>query len=556
LLLEESWPACTNVPAELRRINLIIPVGYAHSPGSYESCLQASSATFQGKYCPVSLSGPPELSNLAPDNLGRSDSLASHSDTLNFIDQLQILDPNSFLVPDLENFAKILSSSKHMAEHLKRSKKETDSNLVTFSILKPELISKYITELSIIYMQPQDTAYISFDQNNIYLALLALYSAVNHPLTGLCIPSTCSEADVNLNYLNIIQNLTKGNLTLVPTALTLQCYTEANRTAAPNPMPGVDKLIYIVFVTILILIICKTILDLVDKLAFPTPLKRRNIIPKSVLSFSAYTNSLHLLSTETVGLDHLDCMNGMRFLSMTWVVLGHSFFIILIPFSAVRNILAAPEIMGGSAGLAFEAVLNATPSVDSFFIMSGTLTAYVMFKELEKAKTDMNKHIVVFLLYYVHRYLRLTITYALVMGVIIAVVPHVYYGPGWLYVNTEAESCKKNGWAHFLYVNSLLKNLANDKDLCMGVSWYLVDDMIFHWFSPLILYPMFLLWQKTQKHLASFSYWLAVLTSFTCGVTYIAYTTEQPPANGVSSDDYKLDYTYQVDFYFVPWARY
>jgi hypothetical protein len=46
------------------------------------------------------------------------------------------------------------------------------------------------------------------------------------------------------------------------------------------------------------------------------------------------------------------------------------------------------------------------------------------------------------------------------------------------------------------------------------------------------------------------------LTSFTCGVTYIAYTTEQPPANGVSSDDYKLDYTYQVDFYFVPWARY
>ena len=40
-------------------------------------------------------------------------------------------------------------------------------------------------------------------------------------------------------------------------------------------------------------------------------------------------------------------------------------------------------------------------------------------------------------MYYVHRYLRLTITYALIMGVIIAIVPHVYYGPGWSALNIE-----------------------------------------------------------------------------------------------------------------------
>ena len=41
------------------------------------------------------------------------------------------------------------------------------------------------------------------------------------------------------------------------------------------------------------------------------------------------------------------------------------------------------------------------------------------------------RHILTSILYYVHRYLRLTIPYALIMGVIIAVLPHLAYGPEW-----------------------------------------------------------------------------------------------------------------------------
>ena len=43
----------------------------------------------------------------------------------------------------------------------------------------------------------------------------------------------------------------------------------------------------------------------------------------------------------------------------------------------------------GSQGIAFEAVLNAFPSVDSFFLMGGALTAYIVFKELDKAGSDV-----------------------------------------------------------------------------------------------------------------------------------------------------------------------
>ena len=45
------------------------------------------------------------------------------------------------------------------------------------------------------------------------------------------------------------------------------------------------------------------------------------------------------------------------------------------------------------SGLAFEAVLNALPSVDSFFLMGGTLTAYIVFRELEKAGSNSSRSV-------------------------------------------------------------------------------------------------------------------------------------------------------------------
>ena len=45
------------------------------------------------------------------------------------------------------------------------------------------------------------------------------------------------------------------------------------------------------------------------------------------------------------------------------------------------------------SGMAFEAVLNALPSVDSFFLMGGTLTAYIVFRELEKAGSNSSRSV-------------------------------------------------------------------------------------------------------------------------------------------------------------------
>jgi hypothetical protein len=46
-----------------------------------------------------------------------------------------------------------------------------------------------------------------------------------------------------------------------------------------------------------------------------------------LLCFSLYTNGRKLLST-TKSEGNIDCINGIRFFSMAWVVLGHSFYVV------------------------------------------------------------------------------------------------------------------------------------------------------------------------------------------------------------------------------------
>ena len=50
---------------------------------------------------------------------------------------------------------------------------------------------------------------------------------------------------------------------------------------------------------------------------------------------------------------------------------------------------------------AFQAVTNAFPSVDTFFLLSGCLVTYLTLKELDKTNGRLN-----WIMFYVHRYLR------------------------------------------------------------------------------------------------------------------------------------------------------
>ena len=64
------------------------------------------------------------------------------------------------------------------------------------------------------------------------------------------------------------------------------------------------------------------------------------------------------------------------------------------------------------------------------------------------------------ILYYVHRYIRLTIPYALILAVVIAVLPHMAYGPFWSSIIDNSEvsrvlcHCFMGTWESFSGLSS------------------------------------------------------------------------------------------------------
>ena len=60
-----------------------------------------------------------------------------------------------------------------------------------------------------------------------------------------------------------------------------------------------------------------------------------------------------------------------------------------------------------------------------------------------------------------------------------------YFGSGPFYPKDGFESmyCKNTWWTNALFVN----NFVDESKMCLGVTWYLANDMQFHWISPLIL---------------------------------------------------------------------
>ena len=73
-----------------------------------------------------------------------------------------------------------------------------------------------------------------------------------------------------------------------------------------------------------------------------------------------------------------------------------------------------------------QAILNGFPSVDSFFLISGVLLAYLTLKELEKTKGRVSLPI-----FYIHRYLRLTGTYIIIIGFHTTLLRQMCFGPNW-----------------------------------------------------------------------------------------------------------------------------
>ena len=158
-------------------------------------------------------------------------------------------------------------------------------------------------------------------------------------------------------------------------------------------------------------------------------------------------------------------------------------------------------------------------------------------------------------MFYVHRYIRLTIPLAFITAFYILVLPVVARLLGTqrsiAIALSQKEACTQWGWANLVYLNNFYKH-GND---CIGVTWYTCDDMIFFWISPLIIYPM---WSNSSK--GACTWWFLWLIGATFPSIYETWTfrlgIDGNPLPGLSDNTFLQGYGALPDFYRQPWTRF
>jgi peptidoglycan/LPS O-acetylase OafA/YrhL len=203
-----------------------------------------------------------------------------------------------------------------------------------------------------------------------------------------------------------------------------------------------------------------------------------------VTAFSVLKNLDMILSTKQPP-SAITSLNGIRVMSMFWVILCHTHY-----WALITGVLKDPAyvLVHYTHRFSFQPITNGFYSVDSFFLLSGALVAYLTLREMERRRGRFP-----FLTYYLHRYLRLTMVYAFLLFFWWTLTVHLGDGPTWRESAGEGsglqKNCEKYWWTNFLYINNLYPWGLGDE--CMGWTWYLSNDMQFYVFAPLILIPLY-----------------------------------------------------------------
>ena len=224
-------------------------------------------------------------------------------------------------------------------------------------------------------------------------------------------------------------------------------------------------------------------LPLLRRMTADTKQKNKVTLFDFITAFSLYKTVPTVLATKQPP-SAITSINGIRVMSMFWVIVCHTYFWVGV-FQKVDNPLYILNNVGPR--FSFQPIANGFFSVDSFFFLSGLLAAYLTLREMARRKGGFPV-----LMYYIHRYLRLTPTLAFVMFFAWFLTLHLADGPiyqqGVGVGSTWYQSCEKYWWTNLLYINNVYPVNAGG---CIGWVWYLANDMQFFIVAPLMIVPLF-----------------------------------------------------------------
>ncbi|EDX08544.1 GD24954 [Drosophila simulans] len=199
----------------------------------------------------------------------------------------------------------------------------------------------------------------------------------------------------------------------------------------------------------------------------------QNQLPAMVKVFSARANSRALFRiVETKPSSNvIDCLHGIRCMSLVWVVFCHEQgYFLSSAYLNFFDILRWVEYPSSSI------YLHGFFSVDSFFVIGGLLVALISLRMMDKSKGKLNVPLM-----YLHRLIRILPNVAVAMLIYTKLMGLMADGPLFKGGYSGKEVCGKYWYRTLLFVNNYFL------ERCLPHTWYLCVDVQLFLISPILL---------------------------------------------------------------------
>ena len=338
----------------------------------------------------------------------------------------------------------------------------------------------------------QNTSYVSVFATPIGVAKSPYASFV----IGICGPANCTASDYeNTTVQDTLKTILSLTGSYIPFNVSDLLANVTLATADPNGYPPVNFSSVIAFLIVGIPILLTVVASFIrsseesknskqqqrndnssslhsDDEEKP---KRKTIVSKIVDCWAIQDNAIQLFYPQRTAKhdSSLDIFNGIRFLSILWVILGHEY---VFNISFIANYRDLQSI---SSNWFLNIVASGFFAVDAFFYLSGFFAAFVLYSKLKAMKAGVVTYCGVIF----HRFIRIIPIYLFVMMFYWKVSVYFGSGPLWgLYVgNTKA--CDTSWWQNLLFVDIWVRDPP-----CISWGWYLSNDMTMFLASPILVW--------------------------------------------------------------------
>ncbi|XP_060663280.1 nose resistant to fluoxetine protein 6-like [Drosophila nasuta] len=312
-----------------------------------------------------------------------------------------------------------------------------------------------------------------------------LFQSTSNANIAVCFPTTCDSTDMDILLRQLMEQL---GLEVDETAVLV---TESTcKTTGREPF---DWLTIFTIVLCSVLGLFVLLATLYDYFFCEDPSQ----LPQLIKAFSARVNSGALFRiSNNSNPNMINCLHGLRCMSLIWVIFGHDYIIAL----KSPNINRMDMFTWGATPfrMFIQQCINA---VDTFFFLSGMLVVSSQFRAMERGNGKLNIPKL-----YLNRYLRLTPVLGFAMLLYVKLLPYFGDGPIWGTTMFDDYSiCNKNWYLTLLYVQNFFW------DKCISHSWYLAVDMQLYLLSPIFLIALYR-WGK--KAAAAIVLLILVLSSY------------------------------------------